>query len=88
MMELTQEMLPNHEFQFFPIKNVPNSVCANALRIDWNDIIPAENCSYIIGNPPFKGAHAKPPRTPEQTQDLVFSFNNEKGISDLDYVCA
>jgi len=28
----------------------------NALRIDWNDVLPAERCSYVLGNPPFVGA--------------------------------
>ena len=28
---------------------------ADALEIDWNDVLPGEECSYIIGNPPFAG---------------------------------
>ena len=56
MMERTQELLPYREFDFLPLKSIANSVCGNALRMDWNDVLPAERCSYIIGNPPFLGA--------------------------------
>ncbi|MGL4943585.1 MAG: class I SAM-dependent DNA methyltransferase [Thermoguttaceae bacterium] len=30
-------------------------VNANALRVDWNDILPSSRCSYVFGNPPFVG---------------------------------
>src|SRR5699024_4258319 len=38
-----------------PIEETPEIVIANALRIDWDDVVPAEDCDYIIGNPPFAG---------------------------------
>ena len=41
MMERTQELLPYREFDFLPLKGIANSVCGNALRIDWNDVLPA-----------------------------------------------
>ena len=63
-------------------------VCGNALRLDWNDVLPAEDCDYIIGNPPFKGAHAHPPRTSTQTAELKEAFDNAKGIGEADYVAA
>ena len=28
----------------------------DALEIDWNTVLPAEECSYLLGNPPFIGA--------------------------------
>src|SRR5690606_10755736 len=40
---------------------------ANALRIDWNDVLPADQCSYIMGNPPFAGQYT---RSGDQTDDL------------------
>ena len=39
-----------------PLKSAATIVRANALTTDWNDILPASECSYIIGNPPFGGA--------------------------------
>ena len=31
-------------------------VCANALTMDWNEVLPAGECSYVMGNPPYGGA--------------------------------
>lgn len=39
-----------------PLKSSATIVRANALTTDWNDILPASECSYILGNPPFGGA--------------------------------
>lgn len=39
-----------------PLKSSATIVRANALTTDWNDILPAAECSYILGNPPFGGA--------------------------------
>lgn len=39
-----------------PLSSSAHIRCANALTTDWNDILPAKECSYIIGNPPFGGA--------------------------------
>ncbi len=38
-----------------PLKKSATIRHANALRIDWNDVLPAERCSYVLGNPPFVG---------------------------------
>ena len=38
-----------------PLKSSATIVRANALTTDWNDILPASECSYILGNPPFGG---------------------------------
>jgi hypothetical protein len=71
-------------FVRLPLTKSPTIVCANALRTDWKDIIPAEKCSYILGNPPFVGKKA---RNAEQKEDLerVFGGNHRAGV--LDYVC-
>lgn len=39
-----------------PLKSSATIVTTNALTTDWNDILPAEECSYVLGNPPFGGA--------------------------------
>ncbi len=36
-----------------PLKSSATIVTANALTTDWNSILPAEECSFILGNPPF-----------------------------------
>ena len=40
---------------FLPLETYENIVEANALRIDWNDVVPNTKCNYIMGNPPFVG---------------------------------
>ena len=87
-MEETQDILFK-PFEFLPLKSVNNLHCGNALRMDWNEVLPAEECSYCLGNPPYKGAHASElPRTPEQTAELVDAFGGAKGVADADYVAA
>ncbi len=38
-----------------PLKGYSNIHEGNALRMDWNDVVPAEELNYIMGNPPFIG---------------------------------
>jgi len=40
-----------------PLKKSATIVHGNALRIDWNDVVPAESLDYVLGNPPFIGHH-------------------------------
>lgn len=68
-----------------PLKKSANIVIGNALRVDWNSIIPKEELSYILGNPPFAG---KNKQTTEQKKDMKLIFNNLRGIGKLDYVTA
>jgi len=51
----------------FPIPAVPNIHIGNALREDWNSVLPAANCDYLFGNPPFAGQKT---READQTADL------------------
>lgn len=51
----------------FPIPASPHIVIGNALRVDWDQVLPASRASYVLGNPPF---HGQSTRSPEQTEDL------------------
>lgn len=82
MMDKTQELLPYQEFDFLPLKSITNCVCADALEIDWNDILPAERCDYLASNPPFLGYSNLNPRQ-RQSREKLFGKNG--GV--LDYVC-
>ena len=42
-------------FARIPLTSAPHIRNTNALRVDWNDVLPAERCSYVLGNPPFVG---------------------------------
>lgn len=69
----------------FPIKDNANIVNANALRIDWNDVVPANKLNYIIGNPPFSGARLM---TPDQKTDMAYVFGDLDNLGNLDFVTA
>jgi len=73
-------------FARIPLKNSANIVFGNALRTDWNEVLPVEKCSYVIGNPPFYG---KSLQTKEQKEDMLLVFGNDvKKYKSLDYVSA
>ncbi len=56
------------QLDFLPLKTYVNIVEGNALRLDWNDVVPREKLSYIMGNPPFVGYAYQ---SPEQKADLA-----------------
>lgn len=68
----------------FPIPAAPHIRIDNALTIDWNEVLPAERCTYLFGNPPF-GGHQN--RTKQQSDwlRLVWGTGYAKW---LDYVTA
>ncbi len=39
-----------------PLRKSPHIHNVDALEVDWSEILPAEQCSYVLGNPPFAGA--------------------------------
>lgn len=68
---------------FLPLETYDNIVEANALRIDWNDVIPNNKCNYIMGNPPFVGYLYQ---NNEQKKDIRTIFENLDKSGTLDYV--
>ena len=79
------EHIVGRPIDYFPLKENPNIVEANALRIDWNDVVPAEKLNYIMGNPPFVGARMM---SPIQKDDVIQIFGAKwKNVGNLDYVC-
>ena len=53
-----------------PLRRSPDIRCADALDIDWNDIIPASECSYILGNPPYGGSKIMTKHQRRQIQQI------------------
>ncbi|CAN1505451.1 DNA methylase, adenine-specific [Burkholderiaceae bacterium] len=68
-----------------PLKNSPHIRHANALQLDWNQVLPAEQCSYVMGNPPFIG---KKEQTAQQKADFEPVMNVIKSFGVLDFVSA
>lgn len=83
MLKETAKIL-DKDLNFLPLKSYANIVEGNALRIDWESLVPKNELHYILGNPPFVG---KKEQTQEQKKDLISLFpKNIKGIGNLDYV--
>ena len=84
MMKKTEDIV-HMDLDFLPLKTYANIVEANALRIDWEDVIPRGKCNYIMGNPPFVGNKYS---NVIQKQDMDMAFNENKNIKyrTLDYV--
>ena len=64
----------------FPLSEKAHIVEGNALRIDWNRVLPASECNYIMGNPPFVGYSN---HSAEQQKDRASVFGKVKTV---DYV--
>ncbi|MDR2733763.1 MAG: N-6 DNA methylase [Spirochaetota bacterium] len=72
-------------FAQFPLGKGARIEHGNALRMDWASVVPREELSYIMGNPPFNGARIM---NESQKDDLRQVFGNYKGAGNLDYVTA
>lgn len=84
MMKETEDIV-NMNLDFLPLKTYSNIVEANALRIDWEDVVPKDELDYIMGNPPFLGARLM---SSEQKDDINYIFEKARGVGNLDYVTA
>jgi len=71
-------------FARIPLKTSPHIVHGNALRLDWETVVPKERLSYILGNPPFVGSKYQ---SDEQRAEIVALFGGITGSGILDYVC-
>ena len=72
-------------FARIPLRTTPHIVYGNALRLDWNEVLPAERCSFVLGNPPFVGAKFMDDAQREDTR-AVFTGIDNAGL--LDFVAA
>ena len=72
-------------FTRLPLKKAAKIVHGNALRLDWEEIVPKKELNYILGNPPFYG---KKEQTKKQKEDMAIVFKGIKGAGVLDYVTA
>jgi hypothetical protein len=82
MMEATKAIVYAN-IDFLPLKTYTKIVEGNALRVDWNRVVPNYKLTYMISNPPFSGARVMKKK---QKDELHSVFGNAKGIGDIDYV--
>lgn len=82
------EAIVQMDLDFLPLKSYTNIVEGNALRIDWESVVPKDKLSYIIGNPPFVGYSLQ---SKDQKEDILSIYVDEKGkpyktAGKIDYV--
>ncbi len=83
MLKETEEIVHMH-MDFLPLTSYANIVEGNALRIDWEDVVPKEKLNYIMGNPPFVG---KKEQTKLQKAELIEIYGKGiSGVGNMDYV--
>ncbi|WFL78505.1 N-6 DNA methylase [Altererythrobacter arenosus] len=58
----------------------------DALEVDWNEVLPAGQCSYVMGNPPFIGQSYQSKVQREQMSRVIDADSGRAGS--LDYVSA
>ena len=83
MMKATEDIIKT-QLNFLPLKTNAYIVEGNALHLNWEDVVPKEKLSFIIGNPPFVGARIM---NEDQKRDVLLIFGSEwKNVGNLDYV--
>ena len=84
MMKETEDVV-HMSLDFLPLKTYANITEGNALRLDWETVVPKANLNYIMGNPPFVGASMM---TKEQKEQAVAIYGKIKLSNSIDYVGA
>ena len=74
------ERVIHQDIDFLPLKSYTNIHEGNALRTDWESVVPKDKLNYIMGNPPFIGFTFM---TADQKKDVE---NIYPGIKNVDYV--
>ena len=87
MMKETEDVI-HMRLDFLPLKSYVNIIERNALRIDWESVVPKAELNYIMGNPPFVGYSLQ---NKEQKADILCVYVDEKGkpyktAGKIDYV--
>ncbi len=73
------------KIQALPLRPSGNIVCANACRIDWEDVCPhtKDEEVFIMGNPPYLGSKLQ---DKNQKEDIEIVFGDIKNSKILDYI--
>lgn len=87
MLKETEDIIAK-EIDFLPLKTNAFIHEGNALRVDWEEIVPKDKLNYIMGNPPFVGYSLQ---SKEQKADILAIYVDENGkpyktAGKIDYV--
>ncbi|WP_296558583.1 DNA methyltransferase [uncultured Acetobacterium sp.] len=75
MMRRTEDIIHSH-LDFLPLKSYANIIEGNALRLDWEGVVPKAELDFVMGNPPFVGYSLQ---SKEQKNDLLAVYVDETG---------
>ena len=75
MMKETEDIV-HMSLNFLPLKSYANIVEGNALRVDWESVVPKTELNYIMGNPPFVGFTYMSTAQKEDMQDIFPKVKN------------
>ena len=85
MLKRTEDIV-HMSLDFLPLKTNANIVKANALSLNWEDVVSKQELTYIMGNPPFVG---KKEQSLTQKKELVDTYGKGiSGVGNMDYVTA
>ena len=83
MMKETEDIIHTN-LNFLPLKNYDSNIIEeNALRVDWEDVVPKNELNYIMGNPPFSAGRRM---GESQRKDMIDVAKGFEKNGDLDYV--
>ncbi len=84
-MNLEAENEINLKSAFLPLRDAGNITQGNALRLDWNKILPHQSDDeiYLIGNPPYIGSKLQ---NKEQKEDLKGAIGEPFKYKLMDYI--
>ncbi|MCO4466697.1 Type II restriction enzyme, methylase subunit YeeA [Streptococcus infantarius subsp. infantarius] len=84
-MNLEAENEINLKSAFLPLRDAGNITQGNALRLDWNEILPHQSDDeiYLIGNPPYIGSKLQ---NKEQKEDLKHTIGEKLKYKKMDYI--
>ena len=80
MLKETAKLL-DKDLNFLPLKSYANIVEGNALRIDWESLVPKNELHYILGNPPFVGYAYQSKEQKDDLESVMKGFGKN-----IDYV--
>ena len=80
MMKETAKIIEK-DLKFLPLHTYANIIEGNALRIDWESVVPKSDLNYILGNPPFVGYAYQSKEQKDDLESVMKGFGKN-----IDYV--
>ena len=82
------ERIIHQDIDFLPLKSYTNIKEGNALRIDWESVVPKDHLNYIIGNPPFVGYSLQSKNQKDDILSVFVDIDGKpiKAAGKIDYV--